>query len=72
IAFGSVAPIPVRCVQTEKVLRGNRLDDGIPRAVLDTLTTEIAPIDDIRSTASYRMRVSGNLLLDFLSNIDNS
>jgi xanthine dehydrogenase iron-sulfur cluster and FAD-binding subunit A len=30
------------------------------------LTTEIAPIDDLRSTRDYRLRVSLNLLEDFV------
>jgi xanthine dehydrogenase iron-sulfur cluster and FAD-binding subunit A len=34
-----------------------------------TLATEIAPIDDIRSTKAYREKVSLNLLEDFLSRI---
>jgi CO/xanthine dehydrogenase FAD-binding subunit len=65
IALGSVAPIPLRCTQTEDVLRGRNLDDVLERAV-DQFTREITPIDDIRSTASYRLQVSINLLKDFL------
>jgi CO/xanthine dehydrogenase FAD-binding subunit len=30
------------------------------------LEVEIAPIDDLRSTAAYRRRVAGNLLLQVL------
>jgi xanthine dehydrogenase iron-sulfur cluster and FAD-binding subunit A len=29
------------------------------------LVDEIAPIDDVRSTAEYRRRVAANLLTDF-------
>jgi len=29
------------------------------------MQTEIAPIDDLRSTAAYRRRVAANLLADF-------
>jgi xanthine dehydrogenase iron-sulfur cluster and FAD-binding subunit A len=32
------------------------------------LASEIAPIDDIRSTARYRTRVAINLLREFLQN----
>jgi len=35
----------------------------------ETLAREIAPIDDIRSTKNYRLRISQNLLVDFLENI---
>jgi CO/xanthine dehydrogenase FAD-binding subunit len=38
------------------------------RAV-NTLATDIAPIDDVRSTAAYRLRVAQNLLADFLDSL---
>jgi CO/xanthine dehydrogenase FAD-binding subunit len=66
MAFGSVAPIPLRCFRTEDVLRGSRLNDELMKAARSTLINEITPIDDIRSTAAYRNQVSGNLLIDFL------
>lgn len=68
IALGSVAPIPIRCVKTEAALRGQRIDQT-PEIGKAALTGEIVPIDDIRSTANYRIRVSLNLLDDFLSNL---
>ena len=66
IALGSVAPIVLRCKQTEHALRGQELNDEIIRVARETLMREIAPIDDIRSTAGYRLRVAANLLIDFL------
>jgi xanthine dehydrogenase iron-sulfur cluster and FAD-binding subunit A len=33
------------------------------------MAREIAPIDDIRSTRSYRLKVSLNLLEDFLAGL---
>jgi CO/xanthine dehydrogenase FAD-binding subunit len=66
IAFGSIAPIPLRCLKTEGALRGAKLEPGIIEAAKGVLATEIVPIDDIRSTKSYRLRVSLNLLEDFL------
>jgi len=68
IALGSVAPIPIRCVQTEKALRGQRVD-SLRKLGRDALAREIVPIDDIRSTADYRIRVSLNLLDDFLTTL---
>jgi len=69
IAVGSVAPIVVRCVQTENTLRRQKLDDATIQIACDTLVQEISPIDDIRSTAKYRLQVAKNLLLDFLATI---
>ena len=66
IAFGSVAPIVVRCVQTENGLRGQKPDDNTIKSACATLSKEISPIDDIRSTADYRLRVAKNILTDFL------
>ncbi|HEV2835071.1 MAG TPA: xanthine dehydrogenase family protein subunit M [Pyrinomonadaceae bacterium] len=66
IALGSVAPIVLRCKQTENALRGNELNDDTMKVARATLMSEIAPIDDVRSTASYRLRVAANLLVDFL------
>lgn len=68
IAFGSVAPIPIRCVKTETALRGQRIDQ-LPALGNAALAREIVPIDDIRSTSNYRIRVSLNLLEDFLSSL---
>ena len=69
IAVGSVAPIVLRCVQTENTLRGQKLDDATIQTACDTLVREISPIDDIRSTAKYRLQVAKNLLVDFLATI---
>lgn len=66
IAVGSVAPIVVRCVQTENALRGRKPDAETIAAACDALTREISPIDDIRSTADYRLQVTKNLLAAFV------
>lgn len=67
LALGSVAPTPLRCRRTEDVLRGRELDREIINAAQAELMKEIVPIDDIRSTANYRLRVAANLLNEFLS-----
>jgi CO/xanthine dehydrogenase FAD-binding subunit len=66
IALGSVAPIVVRCVKTEDALRAQKPDTGTIRSACARLSQEISPIDDIRSTADYRLQVAKNLLTDFL------
>ena len=66
LAFGSVAPVPVRCLQTEAVLKNRTIDAATIKAARAALAAELAPIDDIRSTAAYRARVAGNLLAEFL------
>jgi CO/xanthine dehydrogenase FAD-binding subunit len=66
IVLGSVAPVPLRCIQTEEVLRGVTLDRTSILKARTALAAEIVPIDDIRSTKDYRLKVSLNLLEDFL------
>lgn len=69
LAFGSVGPTVLRCRLTEDALRGRALDESTSRAALAALATEVVPIDDIRSTARYRLRVASNLLADFISQL---
>jgi CO/xanthine dehydrogenase FAD-binding subunit len=69
IALGSVAPIPLRCVQTEAALRDKAIDADSLAAARAALAAEISPIDDLRSTRNYRLRVSLNLLEDFLQKL---
>ncbi|HEX9365008.1 MAG TPA: xanthine dehydrogenase family protein subunit M [Vicinamibacterales bacterium] len=66
IALGSVAPTVLRATRTEEALRGQTLDEPAIAAADRILVSEIAPIDDIRSTARYRARVARNLLGEFL------
>ncbi len=66
LALGSVAPMPLRCRRTEAVVRGQHLGAELVRVAQDELGREIAPIDDFRSTARYRLRVAQNLLGELL------
>jgi CO/xanthine dehydrogenase FAD-binding subunit len=69
LAFGSVAPTPVRALAAESALRGKPLDEAAASSARAALARDIVPIDDMRSTASYRAAVAGNLLEEFLQNI---
>jgi len=71
IGLGSVAPVPLRCSRTEKVLRGRPVDQLAIVEGKAELSREIKPIDDIRSTSKYRLQVSLNLLEDFLISLTN-
>ncbi|HEX5835858.1 MAG TPA: FAD binding domain-containing protein, partial [Pyrinomonadaceae bacterium] len=66
VVLGSVAPVVLRCKQTEGAIRGHPLNDDTVKLARETLLREITPIDDVRSTAAYRLRVAANLLVDFL------
>lgn len=69
IALGSVAPIVQRAPKTEDALRGKRITPQLLSGAKETLVREIVPIDDIRSTLRYRLRVAQNLLGEFLSQL---
>jgi xanthine dehydrogenase small subunit len=62
IALGSVAPTVVRASRTEAALASGATIEGAQHVLMD----EIAPIDDVRSTADYRRRVAANLLARML------
>ena len=70
IALGSVAPVVLRCRRTEDALRGRAPEAESSGAALEVLAKDIAPIDDVRSTARYRARVARNLLAEFLSELN--
>jgi len=61
LAMGSVAPTALRLSQTEHALgSGTSLAEA-----QEILQREIAPIDDLRSTAAYRRQVAANLVGQF-------
>ncbi len=61
VAVGSVAPTVIRARRTEAILAAGGTIEDAQRALI----AEIAPIDDVRSTAAYRSRVAANLLARF-------
>jgi len=69
LIFGSVAPYTLRAFRTEEFIRGRTLTPEVIEEAARALQGEISPIDDIRSDAAYRRRVSANLLRDFLSHL---
>jgi CO/xanthine dehydrogenase FAD-binding subunit len=66
IAAGSVAPMPLRLYETERLVKRNALDAALVSRAQNTAAGEIRPIDDIRSTAAYRSAVLQNLVGEFL------
>jgi carbon-monoxide dehydrogenase medium subunit len=66
MVFASVAPYTLRAVQTESVIRGRHLTPERIDEAAKAIQDEIRPIDDIRSTESYRRRVTSNLIRAFL------
>ncbi|MGE0616080.1 MAG: xanthine dehydrogenase family protein subunit M [Bacteriovoracia bacterium] len=69
IVVGSVGPVTLRLRHSESVLRGQKLTPALVESAVSALEREIGPIDDIRSTRAYRLKVSGNLLREFLERV---
>jgi len=69
LAVGSVAPVPLRLAETERIVKGKRIDAALVQFAKTTVAGEVRPIDDIRSTARYRAAVAGNLVAEFLGKL---
>ncbi len=54
IALGAVAPTPIRCPRAEAILKGQPLTATLIEEAAKTAAQESSPIDDVRSSASYR------------------
>lgn len=63
IALGSVAPTPVRARTAEKHITGASFEEAVALAP-ELVAREIAPIDDVRSTARYRLEVAKTVVRD--------
>jgi CO/xanthine dehydrogenase FAD-binding subunit len=66
VALGSVARTAVRLTAFEGWITGKQVDDALLADVEQRVSGEIAPIDDIRSTAEYRRWVSGRMVKEFV------
>jgi CO/xanthine dehydrogenase FAD-binding subunit len=69
LAFGAVGPAVIKDRDIEKEIVGMSLQGCLnTRVIRDMYADKIKPIDDQRSTASYRKAASLKLLGDFLEN----
>lgn len=62
VAFGSMAPVPKRAPTAEALLAEGPLDDDRIGAACAALGQDLSPIDDVRSTAAYRMHAARAIL----------
>lgn len=59
LAFGAVAPTPVRLPKTEALLSGKQLTPALIEQAAELARTEVSPIDDVRASKEYRLEVVG-------------
>lgn len=62
VAFGAVAPTPIRAPRTEAALEGKTLDAATIDAAVDVAAEEVHPISDVRASAWYRVEMVRNNL----------
>lgn len=62
IALGPMAPVPVRAINTEAVLKGAPLQQTVLLQAMATLEKEINPRDSIRGSAFYKKEMAKVLL----------
>jgi xanthine dehydrogenase molybdopterin binding subunit/xanthine dehydrogenase small subunit len=66
VAFGGVAPTPVRAKKVEAALLGNLWDKKTLEAILPLLRSAFDPISDVRGSDEYRRSLICELLQKFL------
>jgi len=62
IAFGAVAPTPIRARQTEALLEGKPANEETLEAAAQAAMSEIHPISDVRASEWYRRELVRNML----------
>ena len=67
VGLGAVADRPIRATAVEAAVRGQKLGDAAGAAARAALRGAIKPIDDVRSTATYRLDVAENLVARFFA-----
>lgn len=69
VAFGSVAPTPIRAPQTEAAIEGKPLDDATIEAAVAAAAKDIHPISDVRASDWYRRELVHNILQRMLVHV---
>jgi xanthine dehydrogenase small subunit len=62
IAYGGLAATTKRALNCEAALRGKPWNEQSIAAAMSALAKDFTPIDDMRASADYRLRVAQNLL----------
>jgi len=65
LAFGGVAPVPLRAMEAEQAMEGTRWDDAAICRAQEALGRTLRPISDHRGSAAYRVALARNLLEKF-------
>jgi xanthine dehydrogenase FAD-binding subunit len=69
VAFGAVAPTPIRAPQTEAALEAKPLDDAVIEAAAKAAVDDVHPISDVRASDWYRRELVHNMLRRMLLHV---
>jgi CO/xanthine dehydrogenase FAD-binding subunit len=69
VAFGAVAPTPIRAPQTEAALEGRELTVEMVAAAAEIARAEVRPISDVRASDWYRRELIRNLTRRVLTDV---
>jgi len=69
VAYGAVAPTPVRGRNTEAALEGKPASPETIAAALDAVEADISPIDDVRASQWYRRHLTRALTEEILNHV---
>jgi xanthine dehydrogenase small subunit len=72
ICFGGMAPTPRRAITVERLLMGSAWTLRTMEEAAVGFEADYTPINDMRASASYRMRIAKNLLLRYFHERANS
>ena len=69
VAYGAVAPVPMRAPRTEAALEGCVLDPAAIERIAGIARNEVRPIDDVRASAWYRRELVFNMTKRMLDDV---
>lgn len=69
VAYGAVAPVPMRAPKTEAALDGTPLDAESIAWIAAVARDEVRPIDDVRASAWYRRELVFNMTKRMLDDV---
>src|SRR5205085_7780094 len=65
LAYGGVAPVPLRAIQAEDALQGRIFNECTVQEDQEILGQTLQPISDHRGSAAYRLALAQSLLHKF-------
>jgi CO/xanthine dehydrogenase FAD-binding subunit len=72
LAYGAVAPVPMRGAKTEAVLEGKKLTAELIEQAARAAHDEVKPISDVRASDWYRRELIYNIVKRMLADVHES